>query len=291
MRQQDYINHFVIENSEVRGLIVQLDKTWQTARQRCEYPAVIEKVLGEAFAAAVLMSACIKFDGKLTLQVRGTGPVHLLVVQVTRDGAARGLARWESVPEDATLQGVFGIDARMSVSVEADAMGQPHQGIVELLGDSLSDALRNYFKNSEQLLTEFYLHVSDDTAAGLLLQRLPGTASDEDGWDRALALAATVEADELLSLDAETIVYRLYNQESVRLLDKRDICFKCSCSRERTSGVIQGLGAEEAFEILQEQGEISITCEFCAAQYSYDSVDLGTLFSGSAATENPQTRH
>ena len=103
MREQDSINHFVIENSEVRGLIVQLDKTWQTARERCDYPAVIEKVLGEAFSAAVLMSACIKFDGKLTLQVRGTGPVHLLVVQVTREGAARGLARWESVPTDATL--------------------------------------------------------------------------------------------------------------------------------------------------------------------------------------------
>jgi len=124
MRTHDAIHRFVIENSDVRGLLVHLDQTWHAARGRVDYPRVIEQVLGEAFAATVLMSATIKFAGKLTLQVRGPGPVHLLVVQVTEDGATRGLARWERVPENGSLNSLFGSNARMTISVEADALGQ-----------------------------------------------------------------------------------------------------------------------------------------------------------------------
>jgi len=313
MRAQDDIHRFVIENSDVRGLLVHLDQTWHAARGRVDYPPVIEQVLGEAFAATVLMSATIKFAGKLTLQIRGPGPVHLLVVQVTEDGATRGLARWERVPADGSLDSLFGSNARMTISVEADAMGQPHQGIVEMKGETFCDALENYFQTSEQLQTAFHLAVSEKSAAGLLLQRLPAseatpvitstensdetTASDteadqnNDGWTRSLKLAETVTADELLDLDAETLLHRLYHQEIVRLFDARDICFECSCSRQRTSGVIQSLGVAEAQDILKEQGKLSITCEFCAEEYVYDAVDIELLFRSTVETDNPETRH
>ena len=222
--------------------------------------------------------------------MRGSGPVNLLVVQVTREGTARGLAKWDAVPEQASLGEVFGTDARMVISVEADAIGQPHQGIVELTGNTLSDALKNYFHNSEQLLSEFYLEVSNTSVAGLLLQRLPGGMQDDDGWERATQLARTVSRDELLQLDASTLLYRLFNQDGVRLFENNPVSFKCSCSRERTSGVIQGLGQTEAEQILSEQGSITITCEFCAEEYIYDSVDVAGLFN-TTTTDQSDTRH
>jgi len=322
MRTQDAIHRFVIENSEVRGLLVHLDQTWAAARGRVDYPPVIEQVLGEAFAATVLMSATIKFAGKLTLQVRGPGPVHLLVVQVTEDGATRGLARWERVPDNGSLESLFGSNARMTISVEADAMGQPHQGIVELKGETFCDALENYFQTSEQLQTAFHLAVSETTAAGMLLQRLPSTQTaeiaettettettenlesesaeqgsttsvniDADGWTRSLKLAETVTPEELLELDAETLLHRLFHQEVVRLFDAKTISFECACSRQRTSGVIQSLGAAEAQDILKEQGRLAITCEFCAEEYVYDAVDIELLFRETVETDHSETRH
>lgn len=302
MRDSDAINRFIIENSDVRGLLVRLDETWLVARARMEYPSRVRQVLGEAFAAALLLSSTIKFDGKMTLQVRGDGPINLLVVQVTGDRRVRGLAQWKSEPAGDSLQALFGVDARMIISVESDAAGQPHQGIVELAGEKLSDALRNYFVTSEQLQTHLCLAVSDKAAAGLLLQQLPaesrdGVAADSsntldgDVWNRTVQLANTVEDEELLELETETLLHRLYHEEEVRLFDAEPVRFECSCSRERTDGLIQGLGAAEAGALLEEQGGIAITCEFCAAQYSYDEVDVGVLFRSSVSGENPDTLH
>lgn len=291
MNESDGVNRFMIESSDVRGHIVHLDKTWLIARGRMDYPEVIQQMLGEAFAASVLLAATIKYTGKLTLQVRGDGPVHLLVVQVTNEGAVRGLARWETVPEDGSLNNMFGNSAIMTISVEADAFGQPHQGIVDLVGENISDALRNYFLTSEQLDTELYLAANDDTAAGMLLQCLPGASSDEDGWERSVKLAETLTDEELLKLDSQSLLHRLYHQEKVRLFEKTAISFECSCSRERTDGLIQGLGLTEANSILEDEGSIEITCEFCAEEYRYDSVDIEMLFRSSVESDNPSTRH
>ena len=293
VKELDGVSRFIIESCDVRGHIVHLDKTWVVARGRMDYPQVIQGMLGETFAATVLLASTIKYEGKLTLQVRGPGPVHLLIVQVTNDGCIRGLARWEEVPESDSLQALFGSEARMTISVEADAMGQPHQGIVELKGDNISAALRNYFHTSEQLDTELYLAANHEVACGMLLQCLPGNASSiqREGWTRAVELANTLTDDELLALDSRTLLHRLYHQEEVRLFEKTTIKFDCSCSRERTDGVIQGLGEVEANAIIAEQGGLSITCEFCAEEYTYDAVDVTTLFRSSVTAEHPATRH
>jgi len=230
-----------------------------------------------------LLSSTVKFEGKITLQVRGTGPIHLLVVQVTNEGTVRGLARWEEVPVAADLSTAFGADARMIISIEATKYAEPYQGIVPLDGDNLADALQTYFNTSEQLPTRLFLAVTDGIAAGVLIQKLPveeRTYHDADGWQRASVLCETLTEQELCHDDSQTLLHRIFHEERVRLFDADGIRFHCSCSRERTDGMLLGLGEEEVESIIEEQGKVEIICEFCDARYDYDSVDVAALFKG-----------
>jgi len=290
MREQDKQSRFLIESCDVNGQLVQLDQSWVDARARTDYPSAVQTVLGEAFVATVLLAAMLKMDGKLTLQVRGTGPVHLLVVQVNSQGECRGLARWKKEPTSKELAHVFGDDARMTIAIESTEYAEPYQGIVPLEGSNLADAISYYLHNSQQLRTQLVMSVNDKTASGLLLQKLPSNEArgeDEDGWDRAKHLASTVTEQELAELDAQNLLRRLFFEEEVRLFDATDVSFRCSCSRERTGNMLIGLGQDEAQAILKEQGDVSITCEFCDAEYRYDSVDIAALFSGAADEGDP----
>jgi len=291
MRTVDSRQRFIIESCAVRGQLVHLDAAWADAQARTNYPPLVGAVLGEAFVAATLLAGTIKFDGKMTLQIRGNGPVHLLVVQVTNDARVRGLARWQTEAESADIESLFGADARMIITIEAHDMAEPYQGIVPLAGKRLSDALRNYFRSSEQLKTELWLAVSEKTAAGLLLQKLPASDAggmrdldvDTDGWQRAVSLATTITADELCTLEAENLLQRLFHEEQVRMYEEESVRFECSCSRERTDGMLVSLGRDEVNSILDEQSFVEITCEFCDAQYRYDAVDVAALFKGLVA--------
>lgn len=283
MRDKDTQQKFLVESCDVRGHLVQLDDTWQDAVARIDYPPRVRKVLGEAFAAAALLASTIKFDGKLTLQVRGEGAVHLLVVQITNDGSLRGLARWKEEPGEDSLQAMFGDDARMIITIEASRQAEPYQGIVPLEGSTLADALQNYFKTSEQLPTRLFLAVSESSAVGILIQKLPGEermADDADGWERASALCETLTDEELCVEDSQTLLYRLFHEEQVRVFDPEAVRFHCSCSRDRTDSMLTGLGKAEVTSILEEQGEVEISCEFCDSVYTYDKVDVAALFKG-----------
>ncbi len=283
MNHPDSRNRFLIESCDVRGQLVRLNQCWQDARARTQYPANVELILGEAFAATALLAGTIKYDGKLTLQVRGSGDVHLLVVQITSDGRMRGLARWSNEPVDTTPKQVFGDDARMTISIEANQYSEPYQGIVPLEGDSLADAINHYFLVSEQLKTALYFSVTDDVVSGMLLQALPASErqfNDEDGWPRAVALADTLTSEELQTNDVQTILHHLYHEEQVRMFTEDSLQFKCSCSRERTDSMLVGLGEAEVLDIVKEQGEVNINCEFCDAAYAYDAVDVAALFKG-----------
>ncbi len=285
MRELDKQNRFLIESCDVNGQIVQLDQCWRDARARTEYPTSIQTVLGEAFVATVLLASMLKMDGKCTLQVRGPGPVHLLVVQVNSAGECRGLARWKEEPVASDVKSVFGDDATMTIAVESSDYAEPYQGIVPLEGDTLADAMGYYLSNSQQLHTKLIMSVNANTASGLLLQKLPSSQArteDEDGWSRAKQLASTVTDQELAELNAEELLRRLFFEEEVRLYDATDVVFKCSCSRERTGNMLIGLGEAEMDEILAERDEVAITCEFCDAHYSYDAVDIAALFAGAA---------
>jgi len=254
VRELDNRHRFLIETCDVRGQLVHLDESWHEATARTDYPQRVQTVLGEAFVAATLLAGTIKFNGKMTLQVRGSGSVYLLVVQITDDGKLRGLARWNDEPESDQLNAVFGDDARMTITIEASRHSEPYQGIVALEGDTLAEALQMYFANSEQLQTELYLAVSSETAAGMLLQKLPAEerrSEDADGWQRASILASTLTPDELRSRDAESLLQLMFHEERVRLFDGAKVTFDCSCSRERTDGMLVSLGEEEVQSILE----------------------------------------
>lgn len=287
----DTRQRFLIESCDVRGDIVQLASSRREATANTEYPAEVDRLLGQAFVSALLLAGTIKFDGKMTFQVRGDGPIPLLVVQVTADGSYRGLARWREEPAAGTpLQTVFGDDARLTITIEARLGAEPYQGIVPLEGDSLAEAIAAYFRSSEQLATWLHLDVTADHAAGMLLQRLPqsetsspagdGAPEDDEGWERALALATTLEPGELATIESTQAIHRLYHQETVRVFDATQPRFRCSCSRERTDGMLQGLGQTEVDGIIAERGKVEIHCEFCDASYVYDAVDVAALFSG-----------
>ena len=299
MRRTDTRQRFLIESCDVRGELVTLDAAWVEATARTDYPPSVARPLGQVFVAATLLAGTVKFDGRMTLQITGDGPLHLLVVQIDGHGSLRGLARWREAPaEGASLADTFGADARMSITIETRGSGglEPYQGIVALEGDSLASALERYFRDSEQLPTMLRLSARDDVAAGLLLQRLPAAGEDggddawpdperderEEGWRRATTLGGTVTDDELCERDAEALLHALFHEERVRVFEPADLRFRCACSRERTDAMLIGLGRAEVDDIVAERGAVEITCEFCDASYAYDPVDVAALFAGAA---------
>ncbi len=284
----DGLQRFLFEQEPVRGEFVHLETAWQALLARTQYPPVVRDLLGEAVAAAVLMAATVKFDGTLTLQIQAAGPVHLLVVQVTADQTVRGLARWQAeLPQSAALADLCG-EGTLVMTIDDRRGGDPYQGVVSLGGGRLADALEGYFQQSEQLPTRLHLAANAYTAAGLMLQRVPGELDDADLWNRVTRLGSTVSADELLSLPPETLMHRLYHEETLRVFEPASVAFRCRCSRERIAAMIVGLGADDARALVSEQGEVAVDCEFCGAGYRFDAVDVEALLSG-AEPADPHT--
>lgn len=291
MRERDSLHRFIIENSRVRGELVHLDASWKAIVERTEYPAIVKKQLGDAVAAVALLSATIKYKGKIILQIRGDGPLHLLVVQATSENTVRGIARWQSEVPEGTLKDVFG-QATMVITIEPEA-GEPYQGIIELKGDQLSNGIEDYFQQSEQLPTRLWLTSDNDACAGLLLQELPDHESDDENnspdWEHHEHLAATITNSELLSLQAKEILHRLYHEEDVRLFESEIFSFRCGCSRERIESMLMSLGYGEVRQTVEEEGKVAIDCEFCNAHYEYDAVDVEKLFATANQPEGPST--
>ncbi len=291
MPNRDSLYRFLFEPLAVRGEMVHLDAAWRTVLERRTYPPAVQQALGETLAAAVLLSATIKFDGLLTLQVQARGPLRLLVAQVTSERTLRALARWDGEPAPAPLRDLCG-DGTLILTLDLGAGQDPYQGVVGLHGDTLAEALEEYFKRSEQISTRIQLAANDQTAAGLLLQRLPGVAAtDTDGWERLSVLSATLQPVELLRTDAPTLVRRLFHQEEVRLFDPRGFRYCCTCSRERTAAMLGVLGETELRRALDEQGALYVDCEFCGHRYPFDRVDLAGLFTAASPVDASRIRH
>ena len=296
MSDNDLLHRFVIENTRVRGEMVHLNATWQAVLERYDYPQNVKDILGEAFAACALLSATIKYDGSLILQIRGDGPLHLLVVQATSNGTLRGLARWHGDVPEHGLTNIFG-NGRMVMTIEPPE-GEPYQGVIGLQGEHIKDAIENYFLQSEQLNTRLWLASNDETCTGFLLQELPESSSsatdfeeDDKNWEHAEHLANTLTKDELLSLETTEILHRLFHEDDIRLFDPSPLSFRCSCSSERIEKMILSLGAKEARDIVSEQGKIQVDCEFCNAQYNYDEIDVENLFANNLQHNTPSTHH
>jgi molecular chaperone Hsp33 len=290
MSEHDTLRRFIFERMPVQGRHVHLDASWRAALERQDYPAPVRGLLGETMAAAALLSATLKFDGNITLQIRGTGPVHLLVVQCTSDLNLRGLARWSGEPAAAGFRELIG-DGRLVMTIEQTGKTERYQSIVPLEGDTLSQSLESYFVRSEQLATRLWLTAGDASASGFLLQMLPDKHGDTDSWQHVTVLSDTLKQAELAGLSAQEILHRLYNEDDVRLFDGAPVAFRCRCSRERIEDTLRGIGHAEVESILKEQGHVDVDCEFCGRRYSLDPVDVESLFSSPFHLSGGAARH
>jgi molecular chaperone Hsp33 len=289
-RDSDCLHRFVFEDTDVRGELVHLDASWRAVLERQDYPPPVRELLGEAMAAAVLLSATVKINGSLHLQVQGDGPVRLLLVEVTAQRTLRGLARWSGEVAAGGLGDQVGT-ARLMLTIDPGEGRERYQGVVAVERDSLAATLEDYFERSEQLATRLWLAASEQRASGMLLQRLPGRSGDDEDWNRDVLLGETVSANELLELTARELLQRLFHQEDLRLFEAEPISFRCSCSAERIESMLRGLGYAEVRDILEEQGEVNVNCEFCRQVYAYDAVDVERLFAAADQPEVPPTRH
>jgi molecular chaperone Hsp33 len=291
MRDGDTLRRFVFDRFPVRGHVVHLDATWRAFHQDHAYPDAVRETLGEAAAATLLLAATLKFEGLLTLQLQGPGPMHLLVTQATHRNSLRGVARWQGETPSRDLTALAG-GGQMTVTIENPERTSRYQGIVPVTGERLAPCFEDYFARSEQLPTRLWLAATDERAAGLLLQRLPSGAraaaeedvqvaaeADED-WNRVLHLAGTLTPDELVKLPASDLLRRLFHEEDVRVFEPAPVYFQCTCSRERVSGILRSLGEREVRDVLAEQGHVEVRCEFCNRAYRYDAVDVAGLFAG-----------
>lgn len=289
IKLQDRLHRFIIERSNVRGKLIHLDATWQALLERNNYPAPVREVLGQALAATALLASTIKFDGSLILQTNSDGPLRMLVVQASSRRTLRGLAHWSGAVDGLSFEQLVG-DGRLAITIDP-GKGDRYQGIVALKGGSFAAVLQQYFLQSEQLPTRLWLAADASRAAGLLLQNLPGEERDADAWERCAMLADTLSEQELLDLPAETLLRRLYHEEQVRLFRPEGVRFECGCSRERVGAVLISMGREELGLTLAEQDVVTVDCEFCAAAYTFDAVDIEQLIIAGEETPLSQTRH
>jgi len=290
-KSHDSLTRFVFEGAPVRGEIVHLDATWRAVLERHEYPPVLRTVLGELMAAAALLSSTIKFTGSLIMQVQGSGPVKLLVVECTSDQTMRATAKWDEPLEGSDFRELVG-NGRFVITIAPEDAKQTYQGIVTIEGADVASALEHYMATSEQVETRLWLAADAECAAGMLVQRLPGSSErDPDAWNRAVQLTQTVTADELLQLPAREIVHRLYHEEDIRLFEARIMSFRCSCSNERVVNMLRLLGREEVVSILEERGAVEVNCEFCNRHYAFDAVDVEQIFAAEVMTPARRTKH
>ncbi|CAI8775473.1 33 kDa chaperonin [Pseudomonas sp. IT-P74] len=293
----DFTQRFIFDDSDTRGELVSLELSYAEVLAKHAYPQPVAQLLGELMAAASLLVGTLKFDGLLILQARSEGPIPLLMIECSSERDIRGLARYEAdrIAPDATLADLMP-DGSLTLTVDPKR-GQRYQGVVDLDGETLSDCFTNYFVMSQQIGTRIKLCADGRRARGLLLQQLPADRlKDEDeraaSWQHITTLGGTLTADELLSLDNETVLHRLYHDEQVRLFDVQKLRFRCSCSRERSANALVSLGMEDAQQLVVEHGgNIEIDCQFCNQRYLFDAADVTQLFAGAGIETPSDTRH
>jgi molecular chaperone Hsp33 len=289
---KDKLHRFIFDNTPIRGNIVRLNQTFNTALQHQHCPPVLRKALGELMAASALLAATLKLeDGAIVLQIQGKGALKLLVVECTAGLGMRATAKWSGDLEEASLAELVG-DGHFIITLDPKDGNQTYQGIVPLEGDSIAEILQNYMQRSEQIETRIWLACDEESSAGMLLQKLPDLPEqDADAWARTGFLADTVQDAELLGLPVETLLQRLFSEEDVRLFEAQHVQFHCSCSRLSVSNMLRLLGSEEVHAIIEEQGNIEVNCDFCNAGYRFDKVDAEQLFSSEIIIPASKARH
>lgn len=277
----DQLQRFIFDNTDIRGEISRLEKSYQDCLNNHNYPEVVAHLLGEFMAAAALLSATLKFEGTLTLQARSDGEIPLIMAEARSDQTLRAIAKQANEAKSADFSTLLK-NGRLCMIVDPKD-GKRYQGIVELKGNNLAECLENYFLQSEQLSTRIWLSCNGQQAAGMMLQQLPASKTitnqqRSQQWQHMTQLAATLTEAELLTLDFQQLLYRLYHQEQVQVFAPAALRFQCSCSQTRTLSALRTLGQQELLEIIAELGAIDIHCEFCHQHYHFVEQHIQELF-------------
>lgn len=279
----DARHRFYFPDTDLRGEFLTLETALTPILAARSYPLEVQSLLGEAVVAVSLMAGTLKFAGRLSLQAQGKGEVSLLLTEATHDNTVRGLAKWhpsnprEQLPDIAEL---LGENAVMAITLHPD-QGNDYQSLVPLKGSSLAACLALYFAQSEQLPTRLWLAFGNGKAAGLLLQRLPEQVADHttnsERWDTLLALASTLTTEEMLHLDAVTLLHRLFHETPPTRVEPVAVRFACTCSRKKVEDMLMSLGIDTLQSLLDEEGKADIGCDFCQQHQYFDKVDLAAL--------------
>ncbi|MBA3998241.1 MAG: molecular chaperone Hsp33 [Candidatus Accumulibacter sp.] len=287
---ENYVQRFLLDDLDIRGAVVRLGPVWQQMLAGRDYPAPVARLLGEMSATTLLIGGNLKQPGRITFQLRGSGPVSLLVIDCNERLHIRGMAKCDEAVPAAQLTGnapdLLG-HGQLLLSLDLPSMREPYQSFVPLDGNSIAEIFEHYLKQSEQQPARFFLAADEHGAAGLFLQKLPGADErDADGWARIEHLASTVKPEELLGLPAEELLLRLFHEETVRVFDPRPVVHDCPEDWEKVRSMLRSLGRAEVDSILQEHGEVLIKDDICNREYRFDAQAIEELF-----RENPPTLH
>lgn len=274
MSSADKIQRVLFEEANVRGVVAGLQTSYGAVMERNTYPLMVQKLLGEMLAAVALLSSTLKFEGRLILQAQGEGALRLLMAECSHDQHVRGIARIEGALPNAEHFSQLFAQGRLALTIEP-VNGQRYQGVVPMEQGSLAACLEDYFSRSEQLPTRIQLACDGERAAGMLLQVLPAAVGGSEDWNRIGVLADTLTPEELITLDNESMLYRLFHEEECRLYEPQILAFHCDCSRERCGRALQLVGRDELLAAAGEQGgHVSVDCQFCNALYQFDRDDI-----------------
>ncbi|WP_393949000.1 Hsp33 family molecular chaperone HslO [Kluyvera intermedia] len=280
MTQHDQLHRYLFENHAVRGELVTVSETLEQILDGHSYPQPVKNVLSELLVATSLLTATLKFDGDITVQLQGDGPMSLAVINGNNHQQLRGVARVQGdIPEDADLKTLVG-NGYLVITI-SPAEGERYQGVVGLEGDTLAACLEDYFQRSEQLPTRLIIRTGESdgkpAAGGMLLQVMPAQNAQPEDFEHLATLTDTIKAEELFTLPANDVLWRLYHEEEVTLYEPQDVEFKCTCSRERCADALRTLPDEEINSILAEEGEIDMHCDYCNSHYVFNAMNIAEI--------------
>ncbi|MBL8405849.1 MAG: Hsp33 family molecular chaperone HslO [Dechloromonas sp.] len=283
-----FVRRFLFEGLDIRGAIVHLGDAWMAMQHGRDYQPTVAQLLGETAAVTALIAAQLKQPGRLTLQLRGGGPIQLLVMDCNEKLQMRGMARSNPVVLPAPVPDLLGAHqgGQLLMSLDLPTARQPYQSYVPMVGDSIAAIFEHYLEQSEQQPSRLFATASPRAAVCLFLQKMPDAdARDPDGWDRITQLAATVKTAELLELDAESLLTRLFHEDiaahGIRLYDPLPVAYHCPEDWEKVRDMIRGIGRADAEAILAEHGEILIRDDICNREYRFTPDDVTALFAAS----------
>ena len=296
MPHHDVLQRFIFDRLPVRGEFIHLKKSFQTIVHQHVYPASVYQLLGEALCVAGLLRALLKFQGRLTVQFRGEGPLKLLLTQCDHRARLRGLIKWEGELSYEALMDAFK-KGTLTILLDPGKNKNRYQGIVSWRGPTLAESIEGYFQDSEQLATKIWLAVNEESAVGFLLQAIPSTDRYAEfiekefvhqDFERIIQQASLLQKKEMLEMDCEVLLKKLYPHDTIRVFPEESLAFRCTCSRKKGEQAVLLLGQEEAEAELNNNQVVVVTCEFCNKKYVFDRVDVGRIFkNGHSSSQKP----